>query len=118
MKKPRALRIAAALSAALFAGTLGLPRAGQAETPLATSPQPALAVPPHPAAPVVNAAAAAQAEENKELLALAVAIAKQQSEIIANQQTIDAKLAAVAENLRIARIYASRGGGGGAGAPK
>jgi hypothetical protein len=116
MKKPRALHIAAALSAALIAGVLGLPRAGQAETPLATSPQPALAVPPNAGA--ANAAAAAQAEENKAILALAVEVAKQQSEIIANQQTIDAKLAAIAENLRVARIYASRGGGGGGASPR
>ena len=38
-------------------------------------------------------------------------IAGQHDKIMANQQAIDLKVAAVAESLRVARIYVSRGGG-------
>ena len=38
-------------------------------------------------------------------------IAAQHAKIAANQQAIEQKLAAIEENLRVARIYVSRGGG-------
>jgi hypothetical protein len=40
-------------------------------------------------------------------------ITRQQATIVENQAQIDAKLAIVAENVRLARIFVSRGGGGG-----
>ncbi len=51
----------------------------------------------------------AQAPDEKEALALLVTeIAEQQAKIVANQTAMDEKLAAVAENLRIAKIFVSR----------
>lgn len=38
-------------------------------------------------------------------------IAEQHSKIATNQQAIDLKVAAIAEQVRVARIYVSRGGG-------
>jgi hypothetical protein len=38
-------------------------------------------------------------------------IAAQHTKIANNQQAIDQKIAAIEENLRVARIYVSRGGG-------
>ena len=38
-------------------------------------------------------------------------IAGQHDKLAANQQAIDLKVAAIEENLRLARIYVSRGGG-------
>ncbi len=38
-------------------------------------------------------------------------IAEQHNKIATNQQAIDLKVAAIAEQVRIARIYVSRGGG-------
>lgn len=38
-------------------------------------------------------------------------IAGQQTKILTNQQAIDQKVALIEENLRVARIYISRGGG-------
>ena len=42
---------------------------------------------------------------------LVTEIAGQHAKIAANQQAIDLKVAAIAENLRVAHIYVSRGGG-------
>ena len=42
---------------------------------------------------------------------LVTEIAAQQAKIVANQQVIDQKLAAIEENMRLARIFVSRGGG-------
>ncbi len=38
-------------------------------------------------------------------------IAEQHNKIATNQQAIDLKVAAIAEQIRVARIYVSRGGG-------
>ena len=38
-------------------------------------------------------------------------IAEQHNKIVANQQAMDVKVSAVAETLRVARIFVSRGGG-------
>jgi hypothetical protein len=83
MQKPRS-SIAAVLGAAVMATLLGSPR---------------------------ESAAQASFEESKIIAQLAAEIAAQQAAILENQKMIDAKLAAIAENLRIARIYVSRGGG-------
>ncbi len=40
-------------------------------------------------------------------------LGKQQDLIVANQVKIDEKLATIAENVRVARIFVSRGGGRG-----
>ena len=59
------------------------------------------------------AASAAEAptaiqEEVEQVLAVAKAVQAQQTAIAENQAKIDAKLAAVAENVRVARLYATR----------
>jgi hypothetical protein len=46
----------------------------------------------------------------EQLLALIKEVHDQQTELTANQAKIDEKLAAVAEAIRQARIYSSRGG--------
>lgn len=59
------------------------------------------------------ASGAAQSElpnERQNLSALVQQLQDQQKKIAANQEQIDAKLADLAEALRVARIYASRGG--------
>ena len=49
--------------------------------------------------------------DQQQVVALAKEIQGQQAAIAENQAKIDTKTAAVAETLRQARIYASRGGG-------
>jgi hypothetical protein len=60
----------------------------------------------------VNAPAAEPPKDNEreqqQLLALAKEVQSQQAAIAENQTKIDAKLAAIAEALRLARIYSSR----------
>lgn len=51
------------------------------------------------------------ANDEQAIAALIAEIAQQQAKITANQKAADEKLAAIAENLRIAKIYVSRGGG-------
>jgi uncharacterized protein YlxW (UPF0749 family) len=48
--------------------------------------------------------------EQQQLLALVKEVENQQAAIAENQKKIDAKLAAIAEALRLARIYSSRSG--------
>ena len=48
--------------------------------------------------------------EQKQLLALVKEVQAQQAAIAENQTKIDAKLTAIAEALRLARIYSSRSG--------
>lgn len=47
--------------------------------------------------------------EREEVLALAKQVQEQQAQIVANQTKIDAKLAELAELIRVARLYSSRG---------
>jgi len=47
--------------------------------------------------------------EHDLVLALAKQVQEQQSQIVANQTKIDAKLAELAELIRVARLYSSRG---------
>ena len=57
--------------------------------------------------------AAAQQQQDQQIIALAKELQAQQAVIAENQAKIDAKLVAVAEALRVARIYSSRSGQGG-----
>ena len=62
----------------------------------------------------ISARAAEPAKESEreaqQLLALVKEVQTQQATIAENQTKIDAKLAAIAEALRLARIYSSRSG--------
>lgn len=57
------------------------------------------------------AADAPGANQQQQILAVAKEVQGQQAAIAENQEKIDAKLATIAEALRLARIYSSRGGG-------
>ena len=85
MKQPKRI-ILAGLGAAIFACVLGLPRESSGQ-------------------------AAANANEQQQIAALVAEIAQQQAKIVDNQKQVDEKLATIAENLRVAKIYVSRGGG-------
>ncbi|MEY2488749.1 MAG: hypothetical protein QOC70_691 [Verrucomicrobiota bacterium] len=60
-------------------------------------------------APGTEAPSANQQQE-QQVLAVVKEVQTQQVAIAENQAKIDAKLATIAEYLRLARIYASRGG--------
>jgi hypothetical protein len=60
------------------------------------------------AAPAAEAPGASQQQE--QILAVAKEVQNQQVAIAENQAKIDAKLATIAEYLRVARIYSTRGG--------
>jgi len=53
-----------------------------------------------------------QQELEQQVLAVAKEVQAQQLAIAENQAKMDAKLATIAEYLRVARIFSSRGGGG------
>ena len=59
--------------------------------------------------PAAEAPSASQQRE-QQVLAVAKEVQNQQVAIAENQAKIDAKLATIAEYLRVARIYSSRGG--------
>jgi len=61
------------------------------------------------AAPAAEAPGASQQQE-QQVLAVAKEVQNQQVAIAENQAKIDAKLATIAEYLRVARIYSTRGG--------
>ena len=48
--------------------------------------------------------------DQKQLAALLKAVQLQQTQIAQNQEKIDAQLVTLAETIRLARIYSSRGG--------
>lgn len=54
---------------------------------------------------------AAVADDPAAVAAVLAEVAAQQVAIIDNQIKIDAKLAGISENIRVARIFVSRGGG-------
>lgn len=57
------------------------------------------------------AVSTAQAPGDEQAIAqLVTEIATQQAKLTANQQAIELKLAAIEENMRLARIFVSRGG--------
>jgi hypothetical protein len=60
-------------------------------------------------APAAEAPSAQQ--QARQVLAVAKEVQGQQAAIAENQAKIDAKLATVAEAVRVARIYSARGGG-------
>ncbi len=62
------------------------------------------------AAPGADAPSATQQQE-QQLLAVAKEVQAQQAAIAENQAKIDEKLVTIAESLRVARIFSSRGGG-------
>ena len=49
--------------------------------------------------------------DDQAIVQIVTEIAGQHAKIAANQQAIELKLATIEENLRVARIYVSRGGG-------
>ncbi len=55
----------------------------------------------------------AQAQQDQQVLAVIREIQTQQAAIADNQSKIEAKIAALAEAVRVARIYSSRSGQGG-----
>jgi hypothetical protein len=57
----------------------------------------------------VAQAPAPNGKNEEQLLALAKEVQLQQAQIVANQSKIDAKLTDVAEAIRMARIFSSRG---------
>ena len=61
------------------------------------------------AAPATEAPTASR-QQVEQVLAVAKEVQVQQAAIAENQAKIDAKLATIAENIRVARIYSSRGG--------
>ena len=61
------------------------------------------------AAPAAEPPNASQPDQ--QVLAVVREVQKQQVAIAENQTKIEAKVAAIAESLRVARIYSSRGGG-------
>jgi hypothetical protein len=61
------------------------------------------------AAPAAEAPSAQRQAE--QVLAVAKEVQGQQAAIAENQAKIDAKLVTIAEAVRVARIYAARGGG-------
>jgi Skp family chaperone for outer membrane proteins len=69
-----------------------------------------LAAPATAAALLITSAQAQAPQPEQQLVSLAKEVKAQQDEIAANQDKIDAKLAGLAEALRQARIYSSRGG--------
>lgn len=117
MKQPRRNLIATA-GCALLAGALVMPSIalGQADIlPPVTPARPA--APAAPAAPTYSAPAPAAPAapvtrpvnpDDAAILALAAEVVQQQAKLAENQKAIDEKLAVIAENLRIARIYVSR----------
>jgi len=136
MNQPRAF-LAAAIGAVALAGALGQPGLARAQAPITINPNPRPAAPAVPTtqqiAPAVPgilpppgaiprtppaaaaAAAAAAAEETQAIATLCAEIAGQQAIMADNQKQMDTKLAVIAENMRLARIYAARGGGPAAG---
>jgi hypothetical protein len=62
------------------------------------------------AAPAAEAPTAIR-EQVEQVLAVAKAVQVQQAAIAENQAKIEAKLATVAESVRVARLYATRTGG-------
>ncbi len=82
MKTPGSILVLG-IAAALLVGTLGIPTKSSGQA----------------------------AGDEQALAQLVAEIAAQQAKIVANQQAIDQKIAAIEENMRVARIFVSRGGG-------
>ncbi len=65
------------------------------------------------AAPTSGQQPAQPSQESLDIARLIGEIEQQQAQFIANQDTMDKRLLSIAEELRQARIHATRGGGGG-----
>lgn len=112
MKQPRRILFAVTGGALVLCALV--PSASQAQSDLlpppntlapATKPAPA-AAPKASAAPV--AFAPDRGAEDAAVATLLAVVVEQQTKLAENQKLIDDKLALIAENLRIARIYVSR----------
>ena len=107
MKQPRGV-LCATVGAALFCAAFLVPASVRGQGDLLPAPgtiKPA-PVPAAPAAP--RPAVDPNAVEKAAVTTLVAEIIDQQAKMALNQKTIDEKLAVIAENLRIARIYVSR----------
>ena len=82
MKKPKRILLLG-LGAAAFIGALSSPTASPGQAP----------------------------GDEQAIAQLVAEVATQQAKIVANQQAMDQKIAAIEENMRLARIFVSRGGG-------
>jgi hypothetical protein len=127
MQKPRRI-LAASMAGALAAGAVFTPCPTQGQSDLLPPPnllapaRPAAAAGAAPARTAVPAASGVPARaavpaaapipglnaEDPLVTSLVADVVEQQVKIADNQKHIDEKLAVIAENLRIARIYASR----------
>lgn len=111
MKQPRRI-LAATAGCVLLTGALLVPAIATAQEllPPPNTIQPARqAVPAAAPVPVRPAPAPQQpSAEDAAIVALAAEVLQQQAKLAENQKAIDEKLAVIAENLRIARIYVSR----------
>src|SRR4051794_3028548 len=109
MQKPRRI-LAATMAGALAVGAVFTPRPTQGQSDLL--PPPNLLAPARPAPaqarPAATVAAAPINAEDPFVTTLVGDVVEQQVKIAENQKLIDEKLAVIAENLRIARIYVSR----------
>ena len=109
MKQPRRI-LAATAGSALLASALFVPATSFGQSDLL--PPPNTLAPARPAAPVVPVAPAAPrlapSDDEVAVAALSAEVLQQQAKLAENQKAIDEKLAVIAENLRIARIYVSR----------
>ena len=99
MKQPGRV-LFASLGTALLSGVVLLPSQSNGQADILPAPR-TLAPAPAPARAAVPA-------EDPATTALAAEVIQQQAKILDNQKLIDEKLAIIAENLRIARIYVSR----------
>jgi hypothetical protein len=112
MKQPRRILFAAA-GGALLIGALLLPQSSSGQSDLLPPPNTlAPAQPVRPAAPVPRNAAPVPGLggglDDTAIASLVAEVVEQQAKLAENQKVIDEKLAIIAENLRIARIYVSR----------
>jgi hypothetical protein len=106
MKQPR--RIACVLaSGALLVCALVQPPAAQAQSDLLPPPN-TLAPAAAPKASAAPVAFVDRTADDAAVAALLAEVIQQQAKLTENQKVIDEKLAIIAENLRIARIYVSR----------
>jgi hypothetical protein len=111
MNQPRRIFFAVT-GGALLTGALLVPLSSQGQSDLL--PPPNLLQPAQPARPAAPALPAAQpapqdrAADDTAVATLIAEVVQQQAKLAENQKLIDEKLALIAENLRIARIYVSR----------
>lgn len=96
--KPILFALASGMALAMFFGTPNSSTGQTAAAPAVTTAA--------PAAPTT-----ATTTDDPAITAIVTAIAAQQATIADNQTKLDQKLAAVAEDLRVARIFVGRAGG-------